>query len=378
MKVLVTGAAGFIGFHLSKRLLSENFEVIGLDNMNDYYSLNLKYARLDQLGINTTGIGSYNVLTKSDSFENFSFIQADLRNQMQIMDLFTREHFDVVVHLAGQAGVRYSIDKPHEYITSNVEGFLNILEGCRQNIPAHLIFASSSSVYGSNTEMPYKTSDKVDKPISLYAATKKANELMAYSYAHLFKIPVTGLRFFTVYGPWGRPDMAYYKFANLMNKGKSIDVYNHGKMARDFTYIDDIIESIFRLIPKPPQSDAKKSTLDPEHNGNGQNGAPGHAQVPYHLFNIGNGSPVNLLSFIQLLEEELEIESVKNYLPMQPGDVEKTWADVSELYEYISYKPQINIKEGIHHFADWYQGYYGATSQNRLKALQKELSAFFI
>jgi len=337
MKVLVTGAAGFIGYHLTQRLLTENYTVVGLDNINDYYSQDLKYGRLAELGVEREEIEKTDWVVQSASNEGFSFLKCDLSDREGVMSLFEDEDFDVVINLAAQAGVRYSIDNPHAYTSSNVEGFLNILEGCRHHELDHLIFASSSSVYGSNKEMPFKTSDQVDHPVSLYAATKKANELMAHTYSHLYGFPTTGLRFFTVYGPWGRPDMAYFKFANLMTDGNKIDVYNHGKMARDFTYIDDIVESIVRLIPKPPKSDDT---------------------VPYQLFNIGNGSPVNLLEFIEILEKNLGITAEKNMMPIQPGDVEKTWADVDDLFEYIDYRPQVGIEEGIEKFVEWYKGYY--------------------
>lgn len=338
MKVLVTGAAGFIGYHLCNRLIDEGLEVIGLDNLNDYYSVNLKYARLDLLGINKEGMNSLQSLTDSQKFDQFSFIECDLCDESRIMRLFEEQQFDVVINLAAQAGVRYSLDNPRAYTASNIEGFLNILEGCRQNPVRHLIFASSSSVYGLNTEMPFEIEHRTDQPASLYAATKKANELMAHTYAHLYNISCTGLRFFTVYGPLGRPDMAYFKFANLIMKGKPIDVYNEGNMGRDFTYIDDIVESLFRLIPKPLKSDKA---------------------IPYQLFNIGNGAPVSLLDFISILEKLLGKTSPKNMLPMQPGDVEQTWANIDELYNYINYRPQVNLEQGLDNFVHWYKNYYG-------------------
>lgn len=338
MKVLVTGAAGFIGYHLCKRLIDEQLEVVGLDNLNDYYSVNLKYARLEQLGIRKNGINSLETLTASQKFDQFSFIKCDLRDETGIMRLFEEQQFDLVINLAAQAGVRYSLENPRAYTSSNIEGFLNILEGCRQNPVRHLIFASSSSVYGLNSEMPFDVEHRADQPASLYAATKKANELMAHTYAHLYDIPCTGLRFFTVYGPMGRPDMAYFKFANLIMQGKSIDVYNEGNMGRDFTYIDDIVESLVRLIFKPIES--------------------GEA-IPYQLFNLGNGAPVSLLEFINILEKLLGKTAQKNMLPMQPGDVEKTWANIDRLYNYINYKPQVDLKQGLAHFVQWYNNYYG-------------------
>jgi len=339
--ILVTGAAGFIGYHLTKRLLDDGYDVTGLDNLNDYYSTDLKRDRLIDLGIDG------DILSKKEDFSTsnggaFRFIKADLASKLSIETLFADNTFDVVINLAAQAGVRYSLENPHAYTSSNIEGFLNILEGCRQSNVDHLIYASSSSVYGANASIPFNTSDRVDHPVSLYAATKKANELMAHTYAHLYDIPSTGLRFFTVYGPWGRPDMAYYKFAELMRAGKPIDVYNNGKMSRDFTYIDDIVESIVRLIPKPP------ITKEDE--------------VPTQLFNIGNGSPVNLLEFIEILEDKLGMTAEKNMMPMQPGDVERTWADVDDLNSYIDYRPKVSIEEGITNFVEWYREYYDLKS----------------
>lgn len=340
-KILITGAAGFIGYHLSERLLKEHYLVTGLDNINDYYSRDLKYGRLEQLGINRSSIEKDQgtpLMANGNRTGKFTFFKADLSDREAMEELFDRHEFDAVINLGAQAGVRYSLNHPHEYTRSNVEGFLNILEGCRKNDVKHLIFASSSSVYGANAEVPFNTKDRADQPVSLYAATKRANELMAHTYAHLYNIPSTGLRFFTVYGPWGRPDMAYYKFANLMCEGKPIDVYNNGDMSRDFTYIDDIVESIARLIAKPPVSRV--------------------SSAPTQLFNIGNGSPVNLLEFIEILESRLGLKAVKNMMPMQPGDVEKTWADVEDLYEYIGYRPKINIMKGIESFVNWYRSYY--------------------
>jgi UDP-glucuronate 4-epimerase len=340
-RILVTGAAGFIGYHISKRLLNEQYEVTGLDIVNDYYSRDLKFGRLKQLGIDRSTIekqGEGTAKASGKGAGNFFFVKADLSDRVTLEELFDSHEFDAVINLAAQAGVRYSLDHPHDYTASNVEGFLNIIEGCRRSKVRHLIYASSSSVYGANAEVPFNTADRVDQPVSLYAATKRANELMAHTYSHLYNIPSTGLRFFTVYGPWGRPDMAYFKFANLMREGKPIDVYNNGKMSRDFTYIDDIVESIVRLLPKPPVSEGDSA--------------------PTQLFNIGNGSPVNLLEFIEILEDRLGIKSEKNMMPMQPGDVERTWADVDDLFEYIGYRPQVNIETGITEFVDWYKNYY--------------------
>ncbi|WP_340106947.1 NAD-dependent epimerase/dehydratase family protein [Rhodohalobacter sp. 8-1] len=341
-KILVTGAAGFIGYHLSQRLVREGFHVTSLDNLNDYYSTDLKYARLRELGISGASENSvhYGKPVESDGNDTFRFLKADLSDRETIEGLFRDTDFDAVINLAAQAGVRYSLENPHAYTSSNVEGFLNILEGCRSRNVEHLIYASSSSVYGADAEIPFNTADRVDTPVSLYAATKLANEHMAYTYSHLYGIPSTGLRFFTVYGPWGRPDMAYFKFANLMRSGKPIDVYNEGDMSRDFTYVDDIVESIFRLIPRPP-----KASED-------ENG------VANRLFNIGNGSPVNLLEFIQILEKHMDVTAQKNMMPMQPGDVERTWADVTDLFDYIDYRPKVNIEEGIERFMEWYKEYY--------------------
>ncbi|TVR14535.1 MAG: NAD-dependent epimerase [Balneolaceae bacterium] len=355
MKVLITGAAGFIGYHLSKRMIEKNIDVVGLDNLNDYYSVNLKYERLNLLGIEKNGMNSLDVLNQSKTFSNFSFIKCDLSDQAGMEKLFNEHQFDVVINLAAQAGVRYSLENPHAYTSSNVTGFLNILEGCRHHKIKHLIFASSSSVYGANQKMPFEVSDRTDHPVSLYAATKKSNELMAHTYAHLYGIPCTGLRFFTVYGPLGRPDMAYFKFANLISEGKPIDVYNHGKMARDFTYIDDIVEGIIRLVPKVPKGFSE--------NGSARRNPDDEFQplvsANYQIFNIGNGTPVNLLDFIEILEEQLGLKTSHNMMTMQPGDVVKTWADVSDLYKYIQYKPKVNIQEGITRFVEWYHAYYG-------------------
>lgn len=350
MKVLITGAAGFIGYHLSKRLLEMGVDVIGLDNLNDYYSVDLKYDRLELLGIEKAGMNSLDSLIKSQTFEHFSFFQCDLSDRTKIEELFEKQQFDVVINLAAQAGVRYSLENPHAYTSANVIGFLNILEGCKNHPVQHLIFASSSSVYGVNQKIPFEASDQSDHPVSLYAATKKSNELMAHAYAHLYNIPCTGLRFFTVYGPLGRPDMAYFKFANLIREGKPIDVYNHGNLARDFTFIDDVVESIIRLIPKAPIGTKIKRNSSVVHSS-----STSHF---YRLLNIGNGSPVNLLDFINILEEQLGKRTQHNMMGMQPGDVVKTWADSSELYKLIDYSPKVNIQEGITRFVEWYRSYY--------------------
>lgn len=339
MKVLITGTAGFIGFHLTKRLLQENYEIVGLDNLNEYYDVTLKKNRLKETGIQEI---KNDELITSSSDNNYRFIKTDIENKSVVEELFEKEKFDIVVNLAAQAGVRYSLENPHAYIESNVNGFLNILEGCRHTNVSHLIYASSSSVYGSNKEMPFKTSDRVDHPVSLYAASKKSNELMAHTYSHLFKMPTTGLRFFTVYGPWGRPDMALFIFTKAMVEGKPIDVFNFGKMARDFTYVDDIVEGIKRLIPNSP----------------GKNSSSDAAEAPYQLFNIGYGSPVKLMDFIRHIEKNLGIEADKNLMPIQKGDVPKTWADVEELHKLTGFRPKVSVEEGVKRFINWYKKYY--------------------
>jgi UDP-glucuronate 4-epimerase len=348
MKILVTGAAGFIGFHLAKRLVSEGYNVVGLDNINDYYSTDLKFARLAQLGLIKESITD-EVLVESGTNKNFRFVKTDLENRNTINELFAEENFEVVVNLAAQAGVRHSLKNPHQYVDSNVTGFLNILEAARNSSLQHLIYASSSSVYGANTNMPFSTKDNIDHPMSLYAATKKANELMAHTYSNLFKIPTTGLRFFTVYGPWGRPDMALFLFTEAIVNGEPINIFNYGNMERDFTYIDDIIESIYRLIPKPPASNK---------NWSGKNPDPSTSFAPYRVFNIGNSQPVKLMDFIGEIEKQLGFEAEKNLLPLQPGDVPKTWADVDDLFNYINFQPQVGYKRGIKGFVDWYKDYF--------------------
>ncbi|HDU3667196.1 TPA: NAD-dependent epimerase, partial [Klebsiella aerogenes] len=326
------GAGGFIGFHVSQRLLKDGHHVVGIDNLNDYYDVSLKQARL-------------NLLQSS----LFTFHKMDLADRPQMEQLFVSEKFDRVIHLAAQAGVRYSLENPHAYADSNLMGFLNILEGCRHNKVQHLIYASSSSVYGLNRKMPFSTDDSVDHPVSLYAATKKANELMAHTYAHLYGIPTTGLRFFTVYGPWGRPDMALFKFTKAMLEGGSIDVYNHGKMKRDFTYIDDIVEAIIRLQNVVPQPDPDWTV---------ESGSPATSSAPYRVYNIGNSSPVELMDYITALEDALGIEAKKNMMPMQPGDVMETSADTADLYNTIDFKPETSVRKGVENFVCWYKQYY--------------------
>ena len=339
LKILVTGAAGFIGFYVSKVLLDKGHEVVGLDNINDYYEVSLKFARLKELGINNGEATIFNKLCKSGNYNKFSFIKMNLEDRSELPKLFENQNFDIVCNLAAQAGVRYSIENPETYIDSNIVGFHNILECCRYFKIKHLVYASSSGVYGLNKKIPFSTEDNVDHPISLYAATKKSNELMAYTYSHLFKIPTTGLRFFTVYGPWGRPDMAMFLFTDAIINNKSIKVFNYGNMERDFTYIDDIVEGVIRIIEKQPEVRIKNNQL-------------------YKLYNIGNNNAVKLLDFIKEIELNLGKESKKEMLPMQPGDVERTWANVDDLIKDYNYSPNRSIKEGVKSFINWYKIYY--------------------
>jgi UDP-glucuronate 4-epimerase len=343
-RILVTGAAGFIGFHLCKRLLDQGAEVVGIDNINDYYDVNLKHARLRQL----------------EGRSNFTFEKSDISDRQAMESLFSgggtlpekgdaRGGFSVVVHLAAQAGVRYSITNPHAYIDSNIVGFMNVLEGCRHNGVGHLVYASSSSVYGANTKMPFSIHHNVDHPVSLYAATKKANELMAHTYASLYKLPCTGLRFFTVYGPWGRPDMALFLFTKAILEGRPIDVFNYGKMQRDFTYVDDIIEGVVRVMGKIPE---------PNPGWTGENPDPGTSYGPYKVYNIGNNNPVELMTFIETIEKCLGRTAKKNLLPLQAGDVPATYADVDDLMEDVGFKPATSVEEGIGRFVEWYRKYY--------------------
>jgi len=332
-KVLITGAAGFIGFFLARSLLADGVEVVGLDNLNDYYDPALKKSRLAQL----------------EAVPGFTFAKIDLADRPAVAKLFTLHRFDVVVNLAAQAGVRYSLENPHSYVDSNVVGFVNILEGCRHSGVQHLVFASSSSVYGGNTKMPFSVHDNVDHPVSLYAATKKANELMAHAYSHLYGLPVTGLRFFTVYGPWGRPDMAYFLFTRAILTGKPIKVFNHGKMKRDFTYIDDIIEGVVRVMKKVP---------GPDPAWNGDHPDPAVSYCPYRIYNIGNNQQEDLLHFIEVLEDCLGKKAEKEFLPMQNGDVPATYANVDDLVRDVGFKPTTTIEMGLRRFVDWYRGYY--------------------
>ncbi len=334
MKILITGTAGFIGFHLAKRLLERGDEVVGVDNINDYYDVNLKYTRLAQTGIFKNQI-QYGKPVKSARYDNYVFYQLDLTDCDHLNKLFKQESFDAVCNLAAQAGVRYSLTNPQAYIDANIQGFFNILECSRHHAIKHLVYASSSSVYGLNQKMPFSVHDNVDRPVSLYAASKKSNELMAHAYSHLFQLPTTGLRFFTVYGPWGRPDMALFIFTKAILEGNPIEIFNHGNMQRDFTYVDDIVEGIVRLIDNSPNPD-----------------------MPYRVFNIGQGAPVSLMDFIAEIEKNTGIIARKDFLPMQDGDVVATWADVDELQKTINYKPSTSIKEGIKHFMAWYKAYY--------------------
>lgn len=333
MKILVTGAAGFIGYHLSRRLLQNDHVVTGLDNLNDYYDVQLKKERLKQL----------------EPFNKFSFVQLDLADREGMRRLFEKSRFDIVVNLAAQAGVRYSLENPHSYVDSNLVGFVNILEGCRHTKVSHLVYASSSSVYGLNTSMPFSVHDNVDHPISLYAASKKSNELMAHTYSYLYGLPTTGLRFFTVYGPWGRPDMALFLFTEAINEGRPIKVFNHGKMKRDFTYIDDIIEGVVRVMDVIPEPNVSWSSDNPD---------PGTSPAPYRIYNIGNSNSVELMTFIEAIETALGKKAQKELLPLQPGDVPETFADVESLDQAVGFKPDTSIQTGIQRFIDWYRNYY--------------------
>ncbi|ANU20075.1 protein CapI [Planococcus plakortidis] len=333
MRILITGVAGFIGSTLAKKLMEFNHTIIGIDNLNDYYSVSLKESRLGLLKGN-----------------NFEFFKVNLEDSEKVDSIFKSEKPEVVINLAAQAGVRYSLENPKAYIDSNIVGFTNILESCRHGKVRHLIYASSSSVYGANTSLPFSVHDNIDHPLSLYAATKKANELMAHTYSSLYDIPTTGLRFFTVYGPWGRPDMALFMFTKNILEGKQIDVFNNGDMMRDFTYVDDIVEAISRLIDKPAQ---------PNPDWTGESPDPGTSYAPYKIYNIGNNSPVRLMDFIEAIEEKTGKEAIKNFMPLQAGDVPATYANVEDLFRDIDFQPQTNIKDGVGKFVDWYVDYYG-------------------
>ena len=333
MKVLVTGAAGFIGSHVAHYLLDRGDEVVGLDNLNDYYDVSLKEARLARL----------------TARKGFTFARIDLADREGVAALFAKERFNRVVNLAAQAGVRYSLENPHSYVDSNVTGFLNILEGCRHHDVEHLVYASTSSVYGAHTNMPFSVHEHVDHPLAIYAATKKANELMAHSYSHLFGLPTTGLRFFTVYGPWGRPDMALFLFTRKILAGEPIDVFNHGHHKRDFTYVDDIVEGVVRALDRPAQPDPTWSSEQPD---------PASSNAPYRIYNIGNSQPVELVRYIEVLEQCLGRTAQKNLLPLQPGDVPDTFADTTDLERDVGYRPDTSVEEGVRRFVDWYREYY--------------------
>ncbi|GAB3646491.1 NAD-dependent epimerase [Echinicola sediminis] len=343
MKFLVTGAAGFIGHALAKRLLKEGHTVVGIDNINDYYDVNLKYARLEDLGIDSKGMKEG---LQKEGLSGFGFVKMNLEDGERMMELFAQEKFDVVVNLAAQAGVRYSLENPRAYIDANIVGFLNILEACRHHPVKHLVYASSSSVYGTNSKIPFSTSDNVDHPVSLYAASKKSNELMAHTYSHLYNIPTTGLRFFTVYGPWGRPDMALFLFTDAILKGEPLKVFNYGKMQRDFTYIDDIVEGVYRSAMIPPKGE-KKGLGE----GNGSN-------APYKVYNIGNSKSVNLMDFIEAIEKATGSKAELELMPIQPGDVPVTFADVSDLVADTGYKPSTPVAKGVEAFVSWYRDHY--------------------
>lgn len=390
MKILITGTAGFIGFHLAKRLLDRGDTIVGIDNINDYYDVNLKYARLAETGINRDA-EKWHAKIQSTKYENYSFVRMNLEDREQLNQLFQQEKFDKVCNLAAQAGVRYSLENPHAYINSNIVGFISILEACRHHNIKHLAYASSSSVYGNNTKMPLSTSDNVDHPISLYAATKKSNELMAHTYSHLFGLPTTGLRFFTVYGPWGRPDMALFLFTKAILENQPIKVFNNGNMVRDFTYIDDIVEGVTRVIDTPPigaqnniaarisppsqggvstDKSVDRVVKAPDNNSNpeefhesstdvSQSSSSGELEgAPYKVYNIGNSSPVPLMEYIATIEKTLGKAAPKEFLLMQPGDVPRTEADVTDLVENVGYKPNTPVKVGIEKFIKWYESYF--------------------
>ena len=347
MKILITGTAGFIGFHLALALARRGDEVIGIDSINDYYDVSVKYGRLEHSGF--TGPYDFGRLIWSDKYPSLGFIRMNLEDREELEKLFQEQKFDRVCNLAAQAGVRYSLTNPHAYVNSNLTGYVNLLECCRHNKTEHFVFASSSSVYGLNESQPFSTTDNVDHPISLYAATKKSNELMAHTYAHLYGLPCTGLRFFTVYGPWGRPDMALFLFTRAILENKPINVFNHGKMQRDFTYIDDIVEGVVRVIDKVPAGNPEWKAQRPD---------PSSSRAPYRLYNIGNNNPVQLMDFINALEQTLGRKAEKNLLPMQPGDVPSTYADVEDLVRDFDYKPQTPVEDGIRKFVDWYRDFF--------------------
>jgi UDP-glucuronate 4-epimerase len=344
-KVLITGTAGFIGFHLAKQMLSMGYQVVGIDVVNDYYDVHLKWSRLAELGVDKIDIERGGLVKNG----NFSFQQIDIADSAAVMELFSNQSFDLVIHLAAQAGVRYSLTNPHAYIHSNISGFLSILEGCRKYPVQHLVYASTSSVYGLNTNVPFNVHQHTDHPMSLYAASKKANELMAHSYSHLYSIPSTGIRFFSVYGPWGRPDMALFIFTKSIIAGEPIPVYNHGQMMRDFTYVDDIVKGVIKVSENAPSENTAWT---------GKEQDPARSSAPFRLVNIGNNNPVNLMDFIQEIEINLGKKAIIDYLPMQPGDVPMNIADISDLVENYNYRPSVTVKEGVKNFVNWYKLFY--------------------
>ncbi|MDB5119322.1 MAG: nucleoside-diphosphate-sugar epimerase [Sphingobacteriales bacterium] len=348
MKILVTGSAGFIGLHLVKNLVQRGDEVVGIDNLNDYYDVSLKLGRLNNAGISGSTIDEEKMV-QSDKHSNYRFMKLNLTDNTKLQTLFKDEKFDAVCNLAAQAGVRYSIVNPQAYIDANIQGFFNVLECCRHNEIKHFIYASSSSVFGMNSKMPFSTTDTVDHPISLYAATKKSNELMAHTYSHLFNLPTTGLRFFTVYGPWGRPDMALFLFTKAIIEGKPIKVFNNGNMKRDFTYVEDIVDGIIKVIDNPVKGNINWNSHLPDSSS---------STAPYKIYNIGNGDPVNLMDFVTEIEKNLNKNAIKDFMPMQDGDVVETWANIDDLQNDFNYKPKTSIKEGVKNFVDWYVNYY--------------------
>ncbi|MBW1763312.1 MAG: NAD-dependent epimerase [Deltaproteobacteria bacterium] len=351
MKILVTGTAGFIGSYVTERLLEleRGDDVIGLDCINDYYDVNVKYGRLKRAGIDRDDISDETEPVQSRIYPSYRFVKMALEDRSAVERLFEEEKFDKVINLAAQAGVRYSLTNPHAYIDSNIAGFMNLLEPCRHNKVKHLVYASSSSVYGLNESLPFATHDNVDHPISIYAATKKSNELMSHTYSHLYGLPTTGLRFFTVYGPWGRPDMALFLFTKAILEGRPIDIFNNGKMRRDFTYIDDIVTGVIKVLDNPPKGNPEWSGKDPD---------PSCSRAPYKIYNIGNNSPVGLMEYIEAIERAIGREAEKNYLPMQPGDVPATWANVDNLVEDLEYSPSVTVEDGVQRFVDWYLDFF--------------------
>jgi UDP-glucuronate 4-epimerase len=347
-KVLVTGAAGFIGFHTTIKLLFSDYFVVGLDSINDYYDVNLKKSRLALNGIDIEKI-EYGKMLYSSKFDNYKFVQLNLEDKENLNKLFSEEKFEYVINLGAQAGVGYSIKNPEAYINSNIFGYINVLECCRHHTIEHLIYASTSSVYGLNQKMPLAETASVNHPLTLYSATKKSNELMAHSYSYLFQLPTTGLRFFTVYGTWGRPDMALFLFTDAMLKNQPIKIYNNGDMIRDFTYVDDITESILRLIPKPPQQDDAWDAINPD---------PSSSSAPYRILNIGNSKPISIMKYVEILEKKIGVDAIKDFEPMRQGDIKETHASYEALNKLIDFKPQVEIEEGIGKFVDWYRQYY--------------------